>query len=134
MNENKDYKEHPLTKKLRFTENLHIAFWLVKDVCWCLNFKILGVLMVIPTLSVALYILLKDKEEIAEIYHNLAVLLWIIANSWWMCSEFFGYDEKILIYGLTGRNLAILPFGLGIITLLIFYLHVLPKQKSKSIK
>lgn len=132
MNKDKLSNTFPLNKKLRFTENLHIVFWLLKDLGWCLEFKSLALIMTLPTLAVGIYILLKDKEDISEIYHNLAIILWIIANSWWMCSEFFHFDEKKIVYNLTGRELAVIPFGLGIIILAFFYLIIYPKKRLNN--
>lgn len=133
MHKDEPLNEFSLNKKLRFTENLHIVFWLLKDLGWCLELKPLAILMIFPTLSVAIYLLIKHKKDISEIYHNLAIILWITANSWWMCSEFFKFDEKDVLYGFTGRELAIIPFSLGIIILSIFYLIIYPKQKSKQL-
>ncbi|WP_136668445.1 hypothetical protein [Flavobacterium sp. H122] len=132
MNKDKVLNTFPLNRKLRFTENLHIVFWLLKDLSWCLEFKSLALIMTFPTLAVGIYILIKDKEDISEIYHNLAIILWIIANSWWMCSEFFHFDEKKIFYSLTGRELAVIPFGLGIIILAVFYLIIYPKRRLNN--
>ena len=122
-----------ISKKMRFIENLHIVFWLVKDMGWCLNFKSLGISMAIPTICIALYFLIKNRKDTSERYHNFAVLLWIVANSWWMCSEFFGFDETVLLFGLTGRSLTAFPFGIGILILSIYYIFLFPKE-SKTMK
>ncbi|MEP7267388.1 MAG: hypothetical protein ABI844_07135, partial [Saprospiraceae bacterium] len=66
---------------LRRYENLHILFWLLKDISWCLNFKPLAITMIFPTMIVAIYITNKNKEIISELMHNLAVIFWIAANS-----------------------------------------------------
>ncbi|MDI9309640.1 MAG: hypothetical protein QM535_05455 [Limnohabitans sp.] len=124
--------EFHLSKKLRFIENLHIVFWLIKDMCWCLEFKTLGITMAIPTICIASYFVYKSKKDITELFHNIAVLLWIIANTLWMSSEFFKFDETIFILGLNGRTLCAIPFGLGILVLAIYYLLIYPKQLSKT--
>lgn len=105
----------------RNTENLHIVFWLVKDISWCLQFKFLGILMIVPTLIISIYFTVKNKKITSELYHNLAVTLWIIANSYWMLSEFFKFDDKILCQPFNYKHLAAIPFGLGIIVLGYFY-------------
>ncbi len=111
---------------VRKIENLHIVFWLLKDASWAANFKIGGVLMIIPTIAVAIYIVKISWHQIGERLHNLAVLLWISANSIWMIGEFFGLDEKPPYL----RSIALIPFGLGILLLAYYYLIVVPKQKK----
>lgn len=124
--------EFQLSKKLRFIENLHIVFWLIKDMCWCLEFKILGIAMAIPTICIASYFVYKSKNDTTELFHNIAVLLWIIANTLWMTSEFFKFDETIIFFGLKGKTLCAFPFGLGIMILAIYYLLIYPKLISKT--
>lgn len=108
---------------LRSIENLHIVFWLFKDVAWCLNIKLLGLTMIIPTLAVSVYITLKNKNIVSELYHNLAVSFWIIANSYWMISEFYHFDSRPL-WGYTYKHIAVLPFAAGIFLLAYYYLFL----------
>ena len=35
-----------LKKRIKKHENLHIVFWLIKDSCWMLQLKWLGIVMV----------------------------------------------------------------------------------------
>ena len=49
--------------------------------------------------------------------HNLAVVFWIVANCTWMVGEFYGWDEGT--FGL--RNMALLPFSIGLIILAVYY-------------
>lgn len=119
-----------IPKKYRIVENLHIFFWLIKDLCWCIIYKPLGIAMIFPTLFIAAYIVWQNRIMASELYHNLAVLFWIIANSYWMISEFFGFDEQVLLWKFTGKNLALIPFSIGIAFLLIYYLFILPKKKK----
>jgi len=62
-------------KNIRQYENLHIAFWLTKDRCWFMSFKVLGILMIIPTLFVAVHIAYKSRKNISDLFHNIAVCL-----------------------------------------------------------
>lgn len=78
---------------IRKFENLHIVMWLLKDTCWVLLYRPLGMIMIIPTLSLAFYITWLAKADKAELYHNLAVCCWICANSVWMTGEFFYQDN-----------------------------------------
>ena len=77
-----------LWEKIKKFESLHIVFWLIKDSCWMLQFKWLGIMMVIPTVSIAAIIVYIARKTV-DIYINLAILFWICANSFWMYIEFF---------------------------------------------
>ena len=111
--------------KFRKIENLHILFWLIKDLCWCLVFKPLGIIMIVPTLSVAIYIAWGSRQFVSELTHNIAITLWIMANSMWMISEFFKVDEQVKPY-------CIIPFSLGLLILFYYYLVYAPLQKRKQ--
>lgn len=107
--------------KFRKMENLHIVFWLLKDISWCMVWKPLGIIMVVPTLAVAIWIVFKNKAFVSEVCHNLAIVFWISANSFWMLSEFFEFDESKILFGLTGKQTAMIPFLLGLLCLIYFY-------------
>lgn len=111
--------------KFRKIENLHIFFWLVKDLCWCAVFKPLGIAMIVPTLSVAIWIAWKNRHIVAELAHNAAIAIWIIANSMWMLAEFFAVDDKVKPY-------CIIPFSLGILILSWFYFIYSPLQRRRG--
>jgi len=97
----------------RKIENLHILLWLLKDICWAADLKCFGTIMIFPTLSVAFWLTWKMRKSYSELMHNLAVILWILANSTWMVGEFF-FDDST-------RTLALVFFGSGLILLFIFY-------------
>lgn len=109
----------------RKLENLHILFWLIKDLCWCLIIKWLGVVMIVPTLSVAIYIAWRSRHIVSELTHNIAITLWIMANSMWMISEFLKVDEQVKPY-------CIIPFSLGLLILLYYYLIYVPMKKKRN--
>ncbi len=100
-------------EKLRKIENLHVVFWLIKDCCWVSDYKTIGVLMIAPTLLIALYISWRTRHAIAELAHNLAVTFWICANSTWMIGEFFFADGT--------RPIARVFFFFGIGVLAMYY-------------
>lgn len=102
-------------------ENMHIVFWLVKDVSWCLIWKFLGMLMIFPTLIISLVIAWRTRKVRSELAHNLAVSFWITANSLWMTSEFFKFDTMKVWRSFEGKHLALIPFFIGILILLIYY-------------
>ena len=113
-------------KKIREYENLHILMWLLKDTCWVMLWREAGMVMIIPTIAVAIHITWLRRDIIADLFHNLAVCFWISANSIWMIGEFFGWDENLIgPYGL--RQFSLIPFILGL-SVLFYYYFVLSRQ------
>lgn len=82
-----------LLDSVRKFENLHIVLWLLKDVCWASDFKIFGVIMIAPTLALALYLTWRFRSVRTELLTNAAICAWISANSIWMTGEFFFEDS-----------------------------------------
>ena len=120
--------------RYRRLENLHIVFWLLKDISWCVIWKVLGIVMVVPTLSVAIFISYRTRKLKSELAHNLAIVFWISANSYWMISEFFGFDEMHIWAGYEGKHLALIPFLTGAAILLWYYTIQRPKDvKEKQV-
>ena len=118
--------------RFRKMENLHIVFWLFKDISWCMLWQVLGIAMAVPTLSVAIYIAWRTRKIKSELAHNLAVTFWIAANSYWMVSEFYGFDEMPIWSGYEGKHLAMLPFLSGVLILMYYYLVQRPKEIKKQ--
>lgn len=106
---------------IRETENFHILLWLVKDSCWVMDLKIAGMLMIIPTVFVAVWLTWRSLHDRADFFHNLAVCCWILANSIWMTGEFFFKD--------TFRPFAIVFFALGLLCVAYYYLFLRPKTR-----
>ena len=113
---------YSIPARFRKTENLHILFWLVKDLSWAMLWKPLGLIMLIPTLAVAIVITFQTRHIKSELFHNLAIDFWITANGYWMIVEFLGKDE-------TMRWLTVIPFSIGLFFILTYYLYILPKEK-----
>lgn len=120
---------YSIPANFRRMENLHILFWLLKDISWCLVFKELGIAMIIPTISIAIWIAWKNREIKSELSHNLAIVFWITANGYWMISEFFEFDTMIVWKNITGKNLALIPFLTGLLILLYYYIVQRPREK-----
>lgn len=119
---------YSIPARLRKMENLHIAFWLMKDISWCMIWKELGMIMIVPTLSVAIWIAWKNRHIVSELAHNMAIVFWITANAYWMVSEFWGFDENVIWKQFTGKHMALIPFGLGILILTYYYAVQRPKE------
>ncbi|HLK31234.1 MAG TPA: hypothetical protein VKT28_21830, partial [Puia sp.] len=124
MNDNKMYC---IPEKFRKTENLHILFWLIKDVSWAMLWRPLGIAMIFPTIFVALMITWQTRKIKAELFHNLAIVFWICANATWMLLEFTGNDEHY-------RKYTAIPFAIGLFFILSYYLYILPREKMREKK
>src|SRR5215213_7657003 len=119
---------YEIPARYRKMENMHIIFWLLKDVSWCMIWKPLGIAMIFPTLIIAIVIAWRTRDLISELAHNLAITFWMTANAYWMISEFFGFDQTPIAFGIAGKYLAIIPFSIGVFTLAYYYIF----QKSKE--
>ena len=106
---------YQIPARFRRTENLHIVFWLIKDLCWVMLWRPLGLVMIVPTIGAALLITWQTRHIKSELLHNLAVVFWIFANAYWMITEFFSDDDSLRYY-------AVIPFCLGIIVIAYYYL------------
>ena len=117
---------YAIPKKFRAAENLHIVFWLLKDLGWAMLWKPLGLAMFVPTLILSIVITRQTRALKSELYHNLAITSWIVANGYWMITEFFWSNESTL------RYYASIPFSIGIIFILVYYLVVFPKERKQG--
>jgi hypothetical protein len=107
---------------------LHIVCWLFKDAAWAAGIHSIGVLMIVPTLALAIYFAKAHWHNITERYHNSAVVCWICANATWMIGEFFNWDEAP--YHL--RKVAVGIFGIGIAMLAFYYIYYVLLSKRAS--
>lgn len=108
-------------QKLRQFENVHIALWLMKDTFWVMDLHLLGVIMIVPTLTLAIYISWRSRHDRCELLHNIAVSLWICANTTWMVGEFF-YNDSF-------RPYATVFFFAGLGVILYYYLFLYRPRK-----
>jgi hypothetical protein len=116
--------QYIIPAKFRKMENTHILFWLLKDISWCLGFKVLGTAMIVPTLIIAAIIAWRTRHFVSELAHNLAIFFWICANSFWMVTEFLKVDEHLKLY-------ALIPFCMGLLPLIFYYCIYSPRQYYK---
>ncbi len=114
---------YTIPNRFRKTENLHILFWLLKDLSWAMLWKPLGLLMIIPTIGAALLITWQTRHIKSELLHNLAVDFWILANAYWMITEFYFNNDSLRFY-------TIIPFSIGLIIISYYYIVVKPKEKK----
>jgi len=112
-----------LLDKIRKYESMHIVFWLIKDTCWMLELKALGALMIAPTLFLAVYLVIKTLRT-KDMFINMAIFFWILANSFWMLMEFFNNNQY--------KNFAAIPFSFGFLFVAAFYINNYRTRTSAS--
>ena len=117
--------------RFRKMENLHIVFWLLKDISWCMIWRPLGIAMIFPTLIIAILISYRNRQYMSEVCHNVAIVFWITANAYWMISEFFHFDTFMLFGDFTFKHIAILPFTIGILILSFYYIIWRPRHQTE---
>jgi len=120
--ESPEDRSYVIPLRYRKMENLHIVFWLFKDISWCLIWKPLGITMIVPTFVISLIIAWRTRQYVSELCHNVAISVWIAANSYWMISEFFEFDSKFVAGSITYKHLALIPFLTGIVILAYYYI------------
>lgn len=113
---------YAIPARFRKIENLHIVFWLIKDMSWAMLWRPLGLIMIVPTIGAALMITWQTRHIRSELLHNLAVLCWISANAYWMLVEFFSTNDALRYY-------SIIPFGIGTLIIAYYYSIEFPKEK-----
>ena len=114
---------YEIPSRFRKIENLHILFWLLKDLSWAMLWKPLGLLMIVPTIGAALLITWQTRHIKSEFLHNLAVDFWILANAYWMITEFYSNNDSLRFY-------TIIPFSIGLLIISYYYIVVKPKEKK----
>jgi hypothetical protein len=114
---------YAIPSRFRKIENLHILFWLLKDLSWAMLWKPLGLLMIVPTIGAALLITWQTRHIKSEFLHNLAVDFWILANAYWMITEFYSNNDSLRFY-------TIIPFSIGLLIISYYYIVVKPKEKK----
>lgn len=121
---------YSIPSKFRKMENLHIVFWLMKDISWCLIWEELGIAMVVPTFLIAIWIAWNNRQNKSELAHNLAIVFWITANGYWMISEFVEFDSTVIWGEFTGKHIALIPFLTGMMILLYYYIIQRPREQK----
>jgi hypothetical protein len=104
-----------MTEKIRKSENLHVLLWLIKAACWMMDIKLLGSIMVLPTIGMAAYVCHISKKELNNLLPNLAVLCWISANSLWMLFDFYQWTLK---------HYALCFFAVGFVFILMYLYRI----------
>ena len=114
------------TVPLRFRkiENLHIVFWLIKDLSWAMLWKPIGIAMFFPTFIISILITWQTRNLKSELYHNLAVTCWIFANGFWMYVEFIGRDDELRVY-------TAIPFCIGLFFICWYYVIIRPGENRQ---
>jgi hypothetical protein len=109
------------SKLLELLEMAHIPLWLIKDLCWLMTYKTLGVVIAIPTIAVAIIMAIMTRHDKDKFLPNISIAFWIIANANWMFAEFF--EVNIRFYSLY-------PFVAGILAFVFFLFQKLSKTSK----
>ena len=80
--------------------------------------------MILPTVTVAFYLTWKSRNVRGELFHNIAVCFWILANSAWMLGEFVEHEA---------RPYAVVLFLCGLGVLLFYYIFYFRKDNRKNV-
>lgn len=111
-------------KSRYFLETIHIPLWLIKDICWLMEYRTLGVIIAIPTIWVAIWMCFITYKKQDHFLPNVSIAFWIVANANWMVAEFYELETK---------QLSIYPFLLGVLAFLIFvYIKLIGKKKTEQ--
>lgn len=129
---NANEPSYVIPARYRRMENMHIIFWLLKDLSWCFIWESLGLAMILPTLIISIVIAWRTRDIKSELAHNLAVTFWITANSYWMISEFFGFDGVHIWGSFEGKHLATIPFVIGAGILAYYYIFQRPRETRQA--
>lgn len=106
-------------------ETAHIPLWLLKDICWLMEYRTAGMIIAVPTILVAFWVAIITRKDKNLFLPNVSIAFWIIANANWMTAEF---------YNLNTKPLSIYPFLAGVLVFLIFILMRLKPKIVKFIK
>lgn len=90
-----------------------------------MNYQTMGLLIAIPTFSMALYLVISTRNLLTLFFPNLSVLFWISANVWWMCGEFFEFEFK---------PACLILFISGVIAITYHFIKVYKRAKFKPVK
>jgi hypothetical protein len=96
-----------------------------------MGWKVLGIVMIIPTLIISIIIASRTRNIMSELCHNLAISVWISANSFWMVTEFVGIDTHLVAGNFTVKHLALIPFTIGLLILGFYYLLWKPRHPQE---
>ena len=122
-----DEQIYSIPRRFRVAENMHIVFWLFKDMSWAMKFHLLGVVALIPTLLLSLLITWQTRKIRSEFFHNTAVTFWITANGYWMICEFYWEELDYL------RYFTAIPFSFGILFVGYYYCWEFLAKKRRRV-
>lgn len=110
-------------KSRYFLETIHIPLWLIKDICWLMEYRMAGMIIAIPTILVAIIMTVITRKEKDHFLPNVSIALWILANANWMFAEFYELETKMY---------SIYPFALGVLAFSIFlYIKLIDYRKLR---
>jgi len=109
--------EHIAMRDWHPFEYAHVFLWLIKDMCWAQGWIKMGTVMVIPTVLVAFIVTWLQRKVQTTLVHNLAISIWISANSLWMLAEFYHLEPILKPWSSVG-------FASGLLLLVLYYMKL----------
>lgn len=82
---------------VRGIENFHIYLWLLKDLCWSLDYTICGTIFGVCAMFFTIVIMYNRFTfgNTEEVLFSIPLCLWLFGNFWWMRTEFVDDQTKI---------------------------------------
>ena len=74
----------------RGLDNIHIYFWITKDLCWVQSWFIAGVIIGSMACLYALFLTFRAaiwRKSISEFWIKMSEFMWLFSNFWWMIGE-----------------------------------------------
>lgn len=104
---------------VRYIENIHLYFWMLKDLAWSLDYRDFG--MVFGTIAVlwlgVLYWHACKKSSTEELYFLIPTTLWLFGNFIWMTGELIYNNDNL-------RPLGADCMLIGIILVMFYHIFV----------
>jgi hypothetical protein len=76
-------------EEIRKLEKLLIFVWLIQEMTWLYMWRDAGLLLITLSTIIGIALCWKSRKFKNELFFNLALTTWAIANSTWMLYEFF---------------------------------------------
>ena len=109
--------ENSTAVRYKVLEYAHFPLWIIKDAFWfgALHFEahkpvleLISLTFAIPTILISFYLIVVSKSSFQRLEH-LLIGFWLMANTLWMTSDFFGWAVTYWSIGFFSAGLLITP-------------------------
>lgn len=110
-------------------EFIHIAFWLLKDYCWCSDDKLLWLTGASITFFISIDFILKTYNNVMiDFCHYAAQFIWVLSNLIWAFTELYLDPKYDKIKETTPRYIAAVILFTAYIPIVLLYLVWIPMK------